>query len=492
VSVLAASWRVLTEERARPARLRAWPHAWWLAVATVCFGAFMGQLDASIVTLTYRPLGVEFGTSLAAVQWVSLAYLLTLAALLIPVGRLSDARGRKLLYLYGFVVFTVASAACGLAPTLSTLIVFRVVQGVGAAMLQANSVALVVTSAPENKTRTALGVQAAAQAIGLALGPTVGGLLVSTWGWRWVFGINVPVGVIAVVAGIYLLPRSRSLNPSQGRDLSGLALLAVATTVGLLGVSAASGLGMPGWAPPALLVVAAGAAVGFTLRERRATAPLLDLALLRSRTVSAGLVGALSGYLVLFGPLVLVPIVLTGSGLSELHAGLVLTALPVGFALAATSGERILPRGWGDHPRSTAGALVGVVALAAMAVVPFTPPWLVATLALLGIALGLFSPANNTLVMRSVPSHTSGTGGGLLNMARGLGTAFGVALVTLSLHLRPAGDALLDGPRVAVLVLGAAAVVMLVASRMSPRGPGAAGTTGDGGTPRGTGLEHLT
>ncbi|HUX71599.1 MAG TPA: MFS transporter, partial [Cellulomonadaceae bacterium] len=470
--------------------MREWPHAWWLAVATVCFGAFMGQLDASIVTLTYRPLGVEFGTSLAAVQWVSLSYLLTLAALLIPVGRLSDARGRKLLYLYGFVVFTAASAACGLAPTLATLIVFRVVQGVGAAMLQANSVALVVTSAPEGKTRTALGIQAAAQAIGLALGPTVGGLLVSTWGWRWVFGINVPVGVIAVVAGVYLLPRSRSFHPSRGRDRSGLLLLAAATTLGLLGVSAASGLGMPGWAPPALLVVAAGSAVGFTLRERRAAAPLLDLALLRSRTVSVGLVGALSGYLVLFGPLVLVPIVLTGAGLTELRAGLVLTALPAGFALAATSGERLFPSSWADRPRSTVGALLGVVALAVMAVVPLTPPWLIATLALLGVALGLFTPANNNLVMHSVPTHTTGTGGGLLNMARGLGTALGVALVTLSLHLRPTGDALLDGPRVAVLVLAGAAVVMVVSSHLSPKTTGSRVSADGGGPERGLGVEH--
>ncbi len=482
------SLHVLTQERARPARVREWPHAWWLAVATVCFGAFMGQLDASIVTLTYRPLGVEFGTSLAAVQWVSLSYLLTLAALLIPVGRLSDARGRKLMYLYGFVVFTAASAACGLAPTLTTLIVFRVVQGIGAALLQANSVALVVTSAPEGKTRTALGIQAAAQAIGLALGPTVGGLLVSTWGWRWVFGINVPVGVIAVVAGVYLLPRSRSFHPSQGRDRSGLLLLAAATTLGLLGVSAASGLGMPGWAPPALLVVAAGSAVGFALRERRAAAPLLDLALLRARTVSVGLVGALSGYLVLFGPLVLVPIVLTGAGLTELRAGLVLTALPTGFALAATTGERVFPRSWADRPRSTVGALVGVVALAAMAVVPLTPPWLIPTLALLGIALGLFTPANNNLVMHAVPTHTTGTGGGLLNMARGLGTALGVALVTLALHLRPAGDRLLDGPRVAVLVLAGAAVVMVLASHLSPRTPN---PPGEGDHGRGAGLEHL-
>ncbi|MCR6491887.1 MFS transporter [Cellulomonas sp. P24] len=469
MSVLVASWRVLTQERARPARLRAWPHAWWLAVATVCFGAFMGQLDASIVTLTYRPLRTGFDTSLAAVQWVSLAYLLTLAAFLIPVGRLADARGRKLLYLYGFVVFTASSAACGLAPTLGMLIAFRVVQGIGAAMLQANSVALVVTSAPEGKTRTALGVQAAAQAVGLALGPTVGGLLVSTWGWRWVFGINVPVGVIAVVAGVFLLPRTRTFTPTSGRDGSGLALLAVATTSGLLGLSAASGLGLPGWAPVALLCVAAGAAVGFVVRERRASAPMLDLALLRARTVSTGLAGALAGYLVLFGPLVLVPIVLTGAGLTELHAGLVLTALPAGFALAATSGERLLPRSWTDRPRAMVGALLCVVALAAMAVAPLTPGWLVASLAALGVALGLFTPANNSLVMRAIPTRTAGTGGGLLNMTRGLGTALGVALVTLALHVRPAGTGLLDGPRTAVLVLLAAAVALLASARMTPR-----------------------
>jgi MFS family permease len=117
---------VLTAERARPDAIRSRPNAWWLAVGTVCFGAFMGQLDASIVTLTYGSLHTEFHASLAAVEWVSLAYLLTLVALLVPAGRLADAYGRKLLYLYGFAIFTLASAACGLAPSLATLVVFRV------------------------------------------------------------------------------------------------------------------------------------------------------------------------------------------------------------------------------------------------------------------------------------------------------------------------------------------------------------------------------
>jgi MFS family permease len=260
----------------------------------------MGQLDASIVTLTYRPLSTEFGASLAAVQWVSLAYLLALATLLIPVGRLADAHGRKLMYLYGFVIFTVASAACGLAPRLSALIAFRIVQGAGAALLQANSVALVTTSAPPGRARAALGVQGAAQAIGLALGPTVGGLLVSTLGWRWVFGINVPVGVVAVAAAVYLLPRTSQRTPITGWDCSGLVLLATATTTVLLVISDASGLTLPRWGSIMLLVLAAASTAGFLVRERRAATPLLDLSLLRMPTVSTGLLAALCCYLVLF------------------------------------------------------------------------------------------------------------------------------------------------------------------------------------------------
>src|SRR5580704_16161972 len=189
----------------------------WLAVATVCFGAFMGQLDASIVTVAFPALQHQFGAGLAAVQWVSLGYLLALTALLVPVGRWSDRVGRKLMYLYGFVIFGCASAGCGLAPSLAVLIGLRVVQAAGAAMLQANSVALVVISVPARTLRAALGVQAAAQAVGLACGPVVGGVLVGTVGWRWVFLINVPVGLLAVVAGWYLLPRTkRTGEPALG------------------------------------------------------------------------------------------------------------------------------------------------------------------------------------------------------------------------------------------------------------------------------------
>ncbi|MFF9183291.1 MFS transporter [Streptomyces misionensis] len=463
---------LLTVERPRPQSIRSRPNGWWLAVATVCFGAFMGQLDASIVTLTYGGLRSGFHASLAAVEWVSLAYLLALVALLVPAGRLADAHGRKLLYLYGFAVFTLASAACGFAPSLTALVAFRVVQAAGAAMMQANSVALVTTSAPRERMRSALGVQAAAQALGLALGPTVGGALVATLGWRWVFWVNVPVGVIALVGGHYLLPRTRARTRVTHFDWPGLLLLATATTSALMGVSAASGLPVPGWGVAVLFALAACAGPAFVRRQRRAAAPLLDLALLRVRAVTYGLVGALSGYLVLFGPLVLVPVVLTARGVSELTAGLVLTALPAGFALAATGGDRLLPCGLADRTRCLAGAGVFTLAMAGLLVVPPAVGPLVPLLAVTGLGLGLFTPANNTLIMGAIPARSSGTGGGLVNMTRGLGTALGVALVTLALQLAGTATdtALRAGLRWSAVVLVGASLVAVGAAWAGPRG----------------------
>jgi len=453
-------WAVLTQERRRPDRIRTRPWAWRLAVATVCFGAFMGQLDASIVTLTYQSIGREFHAGPGAVEWVSLSYLLALVALLVPVGRFSDAHGRKLMYLYGFAVFTLASAACGLAPSLAVLVVFRVVQALGAALMQANSVALVTTSAPAGRMRSALGMQAAGQAIGLALGPTIGGALVATIGWRWVFLINVPVGIVALVGGHYLLPRTRQRSGAATVDAVGVLLLAAASTAAMLGLSVGSGLGLPVWTAALLFALAVLAGAAFARRQNTRPNPLVDLSLLRRGGIAPGLAGGLCGYLILFGPLVLVPVVLGRHGDSPLFSGVVLTALPLGFALAATLADRVLPSGWDDRVRCRVGAAGCVLALALMAVLPDSGAVLPVPLALLGVALGVFTPANNTLVMRAIPQSSAGTGGGMVNMGRGMGTALGVAAVTLALYLVP-GEA---GARTAVGVLLAFAVLALAAA----------------------------
>ena len=502
----------LLREPARPTAIREHPLAPWFAVATVCFGAFMGQLDASVVTVAFPALQRQFGTGLAATQWVSLAYLLVLTALLVPAGRWSDRAGRKLLYLYGFVVFSAASAACGLAPSLGVLIALRVVQAGGAALLQANSVALVVTSVPARTRRAALGVQAAAQAVGLACGPVVGGVLVGTVGWRWVFLINVPVGLLAVAAGWYLLPRTRrparpALGPLRagqrgsarfgqpaagqpaagqpaaghpGADLGGMGLLAVSTSTGMLAISSLSGLGLPLWAVATCVATAAAAGAALVRHSWRAAAPLLDLRALAAAGTGPALGGALCAYLVLFGPLVLFPQVVSARGGSAASAGLLLTALPAGFGLAAVAVDRLIPAAWPNRRRCVVGGALAAASAAALAV-PAPDAVSVALLGLLGAGLGIYTPANNAEIMASVPVRDAAAAGGMVNMTRGIGTALGVAVVSLGLH---AGTFLRQPDAGLTLSMAALAAVALVGvwcgQRGGRAGPSPAGEQGGG------------
>ncbi|MBV9661165.1 MAG: MFS transporter [Acidimicrobiales bacterium] len=454
---LLSTINLLTTEPARPARVRESPRGWAYATATVCFGAFMGQLDASVVTLTYRPLQRQFAAGAAAVQWVSLSYLLVLVALLAPVGRRSDRAGRKLTYVHGFVLFTVASAACGLAPNLVLLILGRSVQAVGAAMLQANSVALITEAAPASRLRSALGVQAAAQALGLALGPTVGGLIVAALGWRWVFVINVPVGLVAVPAAMLLLPRTKARRPAGRTDRAGVIFLTAATAGGLLVLSALAGLAVPPLATAAFAVATVAACGAVVWRQRVGTTPVLARRVLATEGVRRSLAAALMAYLLLFGPLVLVPLVLERRGTSPLVAGLIVTALPAGFAFSATVGGGIVPRRWMDQERALAGGVLATAALVLAVASPFQTPWLVVWLAALGAGIGILAPANNASIMRAVPPDVTASAGGILNMIRSLGTAIGVSVVTLSLHAGGHGGALAGLLGVAVLALAALA-----------------------------------
>ncbi|MFD8316913.1 MFS transporter [Kitasatospora purpeofusca] len=479
----------LLAERPRPRGIAGRRYAHWLAVGTVCLGAFLGQLTASVTALVYPALQRRFDAGFAAVEWVALAYLLVLVALLAPIGRLSDLVGRKTMYLGGFAVFGLASLGAGFAGGLGALVACRAVQAVGGAMMQANSVALVARGVPGHAMRRALGVQAAAQGLGLALGPSLGGLLVAHASWRWVFWINVPVALVGIVAGWFLLPRTRveaapapprprpgaavgpvvgpvvGPEPDGGRfDLAGLLLLGGSTTALLLALSAASGLPLPAWAVAALLAAAVLCALALVRQERRATRPILAPGLVNTPGVRPGLAVALIGYLLLFCPLVLGPVLLAEAGLPTARSGLVITVLPAAFAVAATVGGGLLPRGWSDVARCRCGAALAGAGLLGCALLPAlgAPAVLLAgPLLVVGGGLGLLLPANNALVMRAIPAECSAVGGGMVNMARSLGTALGTALPVLGVHL--AGPAL--GGRSVLLALAVVAGLAVVLAR---------------------------
>ncbi len=459
--------RRLLVESPRPNAVRHSRHAHWLVVATVCTGAFMGQLDASIVTAAFPTLQRSFHAGVGGVTWVGLSYLLTIVSLIVAVGRLSDTVGRKLVYLYGFVLFVVGSLACGLAPDLPVLIACRVLQGVGAAMFQANSVAIIALALPRPALGRAIGVQGAAQALGLALGPTIGGLLISAGGWRLLFFVNVPTGVVAIAMAWYLLPRSTHLRAREPFDVLGLVLFVPSVAAVLSALSFGNRLG---WTSPLILGLLVGAVLGgsaFVRRIRRVASPLLDPSLFGRAGFSAGVSSGLLSYAVMFGTLFVFPFFLERSlGQSTARAGLELAAMPVALGLVAPVAGRVAER-LGARMLTVAGMAVVVVAMGLVALAHGSLGFTVAELALVGVGLGLFTPSNNAAIMAAAPREQSGAASGVLNMTRGMGTALGLACTALVLDAAGAGSSL-SAPVVAhglvacVLFLGGVAAVALV------------------------------
>ena len=275
--------------------------------------------------------------------------------------------GRKLLYTYGFGVFILGSALCGLAPNLGALVGFRVLQAVGAAMLQANSVAIIYLALPRASLGRGIGIQRAAQALGLALGPAAGGLLLAAGGWRLIFLINIPLGLAGLAAGWLLIPRSRHLQQRAPFDWAGLALFIPAVAALL---SAATLGNRAGWTSPVITGLLAGAVVadaGFVHWERRARAPMLDTSLFRSPAFASAIASGLLSYLVMFGVLLVVPFYLERAlRASTGRAGLVLTVMPVCLAVVAPLAGRLADR-YGPRPLTVTGMAAVAATLTALA-----------------------------------------------------------------------------------------------------------------------------
>ena len=374
------TWDRLLVEPRRPEAIRERSNAHWYAVAAVCVGAFMGQLDASIVTVALPTLQHTFGVSVGAATWVGLSYLLVLVATVVAVGRFADMWGRKLLYVYGFLIFTLASVLCGLAPGLGALCGFRALQAIGAAMLQANSLAIIVLVVPSRSLGRAIGLQGAAQALGLALGPTIGGLLLAAGGWRLIFFVNVPFGLFGALAAILLVPRSRDLMARVRFDWTGLGIFFPAVLALVSAISFGAELG---WSSSEIVALFVAAAVLFGLfvwHERRDRDPMLDLGLFRNARFSTGIASGVGSYLVMFGVLLLIPFYLErGLGLGAARSGLELMAMPLAFGIvaplagrladhvgaAAAHGERDGARRPRPGPLGRPAAVDGVVAPAA-------------------------------------------------------------------------------------------------------------------------------
>ncbi|GHO60455.1 MFS transporter [Ktedonobacter robiniae] len=423
----------------------------WTIFFLVAIGIFMATLDTSIVNISLPLIAQNFGVPLSgAIEWVVIAYLVTTTALLLTAGRLADLLGRKAVWIAGLLLFTASSALCGLAPSLSLLITARAVQGVGGALVMAVSPAMLTSAFPARERGRALGINAMNVALGTSSGPILGGLLTASFSWRWIFFVNVPVGLLGLVASLLIL-KERAHFKTGRFDPLGAILIAVS----MAGLTAGLSFGQElGWTSPLILLallVGLLALVTLPFVERRVPNPVMVLALLRNRVFDSSLVSLLLSFLALFAVSVLMPFSLEQlHGFSPLQAGLLLTPVPLTLALIAPVSGRLSDR-IGSHWLAAGGLAIACLGLILMSQLNehssiFGLIW---RMILTSIGQGLFQAPNNSALLGAAPRDLQGSASGFLATARTMGQSVSVALagaIFVGLGGAAAGNILVTHP----------------------------------------------
>ena len=391
----------------------------------------LSALGTSIANVGLPTLAQAFNASFQEVQWVVLAYLLAITTLIVSVGRLGDLTGRRRLLLAGISLFTVASVLCGLAPTLWLLIAARTVQGLGAAIMMALTMAFVGEMVPLEKTGSAMGLLGTMSAIGTALGPSLGGELIAWVGWPSLFFINAPLGILALLLAHRYLPLDRRGPTTNRAGFDTLGTLLLVLTLAAYALAMTMGHGSFGRLNMALLLAAVFGVGLFVLAETRAASPLIRLAMFRNPILSAGFAMSTLVSTVVMATLVVGPFYLSRAlGLDAASVGLVMSSGPVVAALTGVPAGRFVDR-LGAHRMS----IVGLIAMAAgSSILPMLPtrfgiPGYIAPLVVITAGYALFQAANNTAVMTSIGPDQRGVTSGILNLSRNLGLITGASVM---------------------------------------------------------------
>jgi EmrB/QacA subfamily drug resistance transporter len=452
------------------------------ALASLSLSMLLSSLGTSIANVGLPTLAQVFNASFQHVQWIVLAYLLAITTLIVSVGRLGDLTGRRRLLLTGIGVFTLASALCGLAPSLWMLIGARALQGIGAAIMMALTMALVGETVPKAKTGSAMGLLGTMSAIGTAMGPSLGGLLIEGFGWQAIFLITVPLGLLTLVLAHRYLPADRQKPKTARAGLDPLGTLLLALTLAAYALAMTLGRGNFGPFNIALLLAAGGGACLFIFTEARVASPLIRLAMFRDPVLSGSLAMSLLVATVMMATLVVGPFYLAhGLGLDAVLVGLVLSVGPFVAALTGVPAGRIADR-VGAQRMTLAGLIAMATGCLTLSVLPETFGISGYLLPMVVITLGyaLFQTANNTTVMADVEPDQRGVISGMLNLSRNLGLITGAsvlgavfALASASVDMATARpEAVASGLRITfavALVLIAVALAIALAVRRDRR-----------------------
>src|SRR6478735_1455476 len=402
---------------------------WW-TLGAVSLGLFMIMLDNTVVNVALPSIERDLGMSLSQLEWVVTGYALTFAAFMLTGGKLADLLGRRLVFVAGLAVFTAASLACGLAGDADMLIGARVVQGIGAAMMNPATLSIITATFPPRQRGTAIGIWAGVSALALAIGPLVGGLLSEHVDWSWIFFVNVPVGVIAIVAAFLFVDESRDTSRDQRPDVPGL----VTSAVGLFALTyALIEANNHGWGSTRILgafALAAVSLVAFVVLELRQRRPMLDLTLFRDSTFSGANVSMLLVALAMFGVFFYVSLYVQQIlGYSPVEAGASFLPATILIAVLAPQVGRVVDR---VGSRWLTGA--GMVSLSLSLLLysrlgTGSSYWdILPGLVLMGIGMALVMTPTTTAAMSSVPRDQAGVGSAVLNSMRQVGGSLGIAI----------------------------------------------------------------
>jgi EmrB/QacA subfamily drug resistance transporter len=447
-----------------------------LTLTAAVLGSFVITLDAVIVNVALPTIRDDLGGGIAGLQWVVDGYTLMFAALLLASGAMSDRMGARRAFAIGLAIFVVASLACGLAPNLAALVIARFVQGAAAAVMMPSSVALLGQAYPERVGKArAVALWALGGGVAASAGPVLGGVLTQV-SWRWIFIVNVPVGIVAL-----LLLRQASPSPRRNVPFDGLGLIAAVVAMGGLTYGAIEA-GVAGFSAPQVLgaiALSTVAAVVFVLAQARRGDPMVPLELFRERNVSVSVVIGFAYVVGFYGlPFVMSLYLQQLRGLDPFQTGLVFLPMMVCGAALTPFAARLAER-FGPRALITLGFVLMVLGLTAIALAPASVPiWALAVgMILVGLAGPLAMPPVIAVLLESVPFHRAGTASGVFNTSRQVGGALAVAVfgALLASH-----GGLLHGLRISLLIAAAIAAVAAVATRLlRPTGsPGRAAPQG--------------
>lgn len=417
----------------------------WKVLLITSVGLFMASLDLFIVNIAFPDLAKDFqGTSLPSLSWVLNAYAIVFAALLVPAGRIADRIGRKRVFIAGLLLFAAASALCAIAPSIDVLVAARVLQAAGGAMMLPTTLGLILPAFPVEQRTLAIGIWSAVGGVAAALGPPIGGLLVQL-SWRWIFVVNVPIGIVTAIVAARVLSEVR--EPEDGRpDLLGAAELALG--IGLLTLGIVKGPDW-GWADPRALASFAGAValvVAFVVRSAHHPAPVIELPLLRVRSFAIANLAAMV-FFAGFGAMLLSGVLLLTEvwGYSALRAGLALSPGPLMAAAFAVPSGRLGGR-IGQRPVAVAGGITFAAGFALILATVGADPAYASTFLpgfmLGGAGVGMTLGTLPAAATASLPPERFATGTAVFGMARQLGAAIGVAVLVALLNDTTGGDLL--------------------------------------------------